>query len=160
MKSWDLFYLFNSHFLKFYLFLKITFVSFIFLFLTILGLHCFLEGFLELNQARSTLPGSGFSSLGAPALGQAGFSSCGTWAQLLVSSGNLPGPGAELPPPALLSIAPPGKSLEPIFKRFEVQGKYEWLLAGQKATEENLPASRLNTEPTMEKKKNRKPFKI
>ena len=53
---------------------KIYLFLFIHLFLPVLGLHC-REGF-SLVVARGLL-----SSCGAQALGHAGFSSCGTWAQ-------------------------------------------------------------------------------
>ena len=50
----------------------------------------------------------------------AGFSSCGTWAQLLCGMWDLPGPGIEPVFPALaggfLTTAPPGKSLKHTLK--------------------------------------------
>ena len=50
----------------------------------------------------------------AQALGHMGFSSCGSWAELLHGMWNLPGPGVESVSPALeggfLTIGPPGNS--------------------------------------------------
>ena len=79
-------------------------------------------GFLQLQQARATLPCSewashcgGFSCCGAGGFGCTGFSSCGAQASLLRSTWNLPGPGIEPVFPALaggfLSTVPVGKSL-------------------------------------------------
>ena len=48
-----------------------------------------------------------------------GFSSCGTWAELLRGMWDLPGPGIEPVSPALaggvLTTAPPGKPDPPLF---------------------------------------------
>ena len=57
---------------------------------------------------------SDFSYCVAQALGHMGFSSCGSWAELLRGMWNLPGPGVESVSPALeggfLTIGPPGNS--------------------------------------------------
>ena len=82
------------------------FLSF-FLCLTIRVFIAFCKGFLRLHQVGSTLPGGGFSSCDVPALGQAGFSSCSTWAWLLAARGNLPGAGTEPLPPALQAASYP-----------------------------------------------------
>ena len=84
-------------------------------------------GFLQLRRAGATLRCGarashcgGFSCCGARALGvwasvvaAHGLSSCGSWAQLLLSMWDLPGSGLESVSPALaggfLTTAPPGK---------------------------------------------------
>ena len=64
----------------------------------------------------------GLGSRGTKALECAGFSSCGTRAQMLLGMWDLPGPGLEPMSPVLaggfLTTALPGKSL--IFKRKEL----------------------------------------
>ena len=126
-------------YLSIYLFL--TFKKlFIYLFMAVLGLRCYVWAFLQLRRAGATLRCGarashcgGFSCCGARALGawasvvvaprlsscglwalEHRLSSCGAWAQLLRTMWDLPRPGLKPMSPALaggfLTIAPPGKS--------------------------------------------------
>ena len=67
----------------------------------------------------SVVVAHGLSSCGLRAI-EHKLSSCGTWALLLHSMWDLPGPGIEPVSPALagrfLTTAPPGKPLMTIFK--------------------------------------------
>ena len=125
------------------------FNKFIYLFLAALGLRC-CAGFLQLRPAGATLRcgarashHSAFSCCGARALGmwasivvacelsscgswdlERRLGSCGTWAQLLRGTWDLPGPGLEPVSPALaggfLTTAPPGKSMNLFCMNFHV----------------------------------------
>ena len=97
-------------------------------------------GFLQLQQAGATPCCSGQPShrSGSPchqALGHVGFSSCGTWAELLHGMWNLPGPRMEPVSPVLagifLSIVPQGKSQFFFFissQKLEYWSVISWIL--------------------------------
>ena len=115
------------------------FIYFIYLFLAVLGLCCFMRAFSSCSErgllflvvrglliaVASLVAEHGLQARGLQQLWLAGsvvvargLSSCGSRAQLLHDMWDLPGPGLEPVSPALaggfLTTAPPGKSL-PIF---------------------------------------------
>ena len=100
------------------------FIYLIYLFLTELGLHCCTWAFSSCGERASHC--GGFSCCGARALGMRasvvvarGLGSCGSRAQLLRGTWDLPGPGLEPVSPSLaggfLTTAPPGKSSLSLF---------------------------------------------
>ena len=93
---------------------------FIYLFLAMLGLHCFVRLFLVvMSRDYSLFWCVGFSLwwlllLQSTGSRHTGFSNCGIWAQLFRGTWNLPRPGIQPVCPELtgrfLSTLPPGKS--------------------------------------------------
>ena len=109
-----LFHLFQGIFNFFNLFFRVLFVYF----LATLGLNCCARAFSTCSKLCSCHAQAsylrGFSCYGVQTLGQAGFGSCGAWAQLYHGMCNLSGPGIEPTSPelagGLLTTVPPGKS--------------------------------------------------
>ena len=118
----------------------------IYLFMAVLGLCCCKQVFSRLQRAGATLTslymqashGGGFPCCRAwealqhvvsralghedSAVAVCGLSSCGSWAQLLHSRSDLPGPGIEPMSPALaggfLTTGPPEESFVQLFRVF------------------------------------------
>ena len=95
-----------------YLRVKSFFKKLIYLFLAVLGLHRCTRAFSSCGeQGLLFVAVRGLSSCGTQAVERT-LSSCGTWAWLLHSMWDLPGPGIEPMSPALagrfLTTVPPG----------------------------------------------------
>ena len=107
------------------MFLKI---NFIYLFLAVVGLRC-CAGFSLVVAGGYCCSSAGFNSCGSWALGHT-LNSCGTLAQLLCGTWDLPGLGIEPMSPALagrfFTTEPPGKPPKHLVS-LSFSGVWEWL---------------------------------